>query len=125
LSLYAKQNATGQTLCLETNVKTTGLLDEVFEDLDTCCGFSDGVIIAIIFRTPDEIQRGTERLVSPRQGCVDDEFPVPANRDESTVGGVEEGLGINFAGSEIFRWEGNRVVVFQGSICTKSALRII
>jgi len=48
LSLNAKQNATSQTFCLETNIKSTSLLNKILEDLDTCGRFSDGIVVAVI-----------------------------------------------------------------------------
>jgi hypothetical protein len=49
LSLNTKQNASSQALGLETNIKSTWLLNEILEDLDARRRLSDCIIVTLIF----------------------------------------------------------------------------
>jgi hypothetical protein len=71
---------------LETDIKTPSFLDEILENLDTCGRLPDRIIIAVVFRSPNKVQRRTKSLVSPSKSGIDDELSVTTDRDESAVG---------------------------------------
>lgn len=116
LTLNTEKNATRKTFSLESDIESSRLFNEIFEYLDARARLSDGVVITVFFRAPYEIQRRAEGLVSPGKSSIDDEFAIAADGDETTVGGMKEGLGVDFTGSEVLCWECDGVVILQGSI---------
>ena len=48
--------------------------------------------------------------------CVDDVFAVTADSNETAIGRVDEGLGVDLASTEILGGQVDRVVVLQGRI---------
>ena len=79
--------------------QSSSLLNKVLEDLDACSRFADRIIVAVFLRAPNKIQRRTERLISPRESCVDNELSVTTYRNKTAVWRVEEGLWVDFAGT--------------------------
>ena len=101
LSSDTQQDTASEAIGLESNIEAASLFGKVLENLDTHGRFADGEIVAVLLGAPYEVESGSKGLVSPGKRSIDDVLAITADSDESTVGGVNQSLRVNFAGSEI------------------------
>ena len=77
----------------------------------------------MFFRGPAKVKCAAESLVTKSKRSVDDVFAITADSDESTVGGVDKRLGVDFASTEILGGEGDWLVVLNRGICLVSLIQ--
>src|SRR3569833_2190078 len=95
LALDPQEHAAAQAVGRECDVEAPGLLDKVLEDLDACCGFADGKVVAVVPGTPYKVEGRPESLVSP---SVRHEFVVSGSAWPPTPGaGVSTPQGATYA----------------------------
>ena len=117
MTFDAEKETAAEAVGVETDVQPSALLFEVSVDADAGGRLSDGVIVAVLFGTPGEVQSGAVRFVSPGQSGVDDVFTIATDGHETTVRGVEKALRVDFTRAKLFERKDQRRTVLSGHIC--------